>query len=807
MRKMRRGIALLLLLTLCFSNSLSATAAQAAEAPKQADSLVNTSQSTTLEATVSPGATYFVRIPESISLGSLPSTGDLNTPYSIDVTMYEGDTGTVHVSSEKKVDLMHTEKPDADPLPCHNRFTDTTFTKSGSAEGLLTIYGEDIRTALPGSYSGTLNFYLRYTPGNSPDPTDPTGPSEPTDPSVPTTPSEPTAPSVPTAPTEPIIPDDGSVRYSATVTMRKETDFQELSMCNGLFHRKADILVKDGIATLTMYVIDPVPAFASDGTPLSNVVMHYNGKDHSASTDPAHRVMKHFDQVPGFIPSAGNYPATPVVVQIPEQALKDSLNQKLTSTAFVEAFMKTNVNFFVVLDDLTEIETPAPTVPVPPTEPTAPTEPKPADPAPAEPLPTQPVPLPPGGDGGNGGTGGSGTTYYSATVTMRKENAFQQLSMCNALFHRKADIAVSGDTATLTLYVIDPVPKFANEGTPLSNATLHYNGKNYPGRVNSGSKVSKYFDAQSGFIDTAGNYPASSIVVQLPMQALKDSVNQKLTCTAYVNAVMKRNVDFYVVLSDVTQTGSAPSNQPAGSGSDSGALPADQTVPGQAETLTMGNEARTYFESSVSMRRADDFDTASMCNPLFFQKADISYAGDLAELTLYVIDPVPKFADEGTPLSDVVFLYDGKSYAGTAHPDKQVKKHFPEAPGFIPAEGEYTATPVTVVLPKKAIEDSLTGKLMCSAYINTVMHITQKFYVVLDDLTKVDGPAADSSAKPLVTTGKPNTNQPGDASANTHGPIRIDTKLFPQILGYLLFTAVVLGGSFAWIWYRRNGKD
>lgn len=809
MKKTRRGFALVLLFIFCLGNSLSATAAQTAEAPKKSDPILSTSQSATLEATVSPSATYFVRIPESVSLGSLPATGDLNTPYSIDVTMHEGDTGSVHVSSEKQVDLMPVDCPEADSLTCHNRFSDVTFTESGSAEGLLTIYGEDILKALPGSYSGTLNFYLRYTPGTDPEPTDPTDPPEPpnpTDPSEPpkpTEPSAPTEPSTPPVPTEPIVPDDGSVHYTATVTMRKENAFEELSMCNGLFHRTVDITVKDGIATLTMYVIDPVPNFAADGTPLSNVVLHYNGKDYRASTDTTRRVMKQFGQMPSFIPAAGSYAATPVVVKLPEQALKDSLNQKLTSTAFVAAVMKTNVDFFVVLEDLKEIETPDPTVPAPPT---VPTEPTPTEPTPTVPLPTDPVPLPPGGDGGTGG-GGSGTTYYTATVTMRKDTAFQELSMCNALFHRKADIAVNGDIATLTIYVVDPVPKFANEGTPLSNVSLQYNGRNYPARINSGSKVSKSFAAQAGFIETAGNYPASSIVVQLPMQALKDSVNQKLTCSAYINAVMKRTVDFYVVLSDLTQTGSAPSNQPAGPSGDLAAAPTDAALPGQAETLTMGNEPRTYFESSVSMRRADDFDSVSMCNPLFFQKADISYAGELAELTLYVIDPVPKFSEDGTPLSDIVFLYDGKSYTGTAHTDKQVTKHFPEAPGFIPDEGDYTATPVTVVLPKKAIEDSLDGKLMCSAYINAVMHVTQKFYVVLDDLTETDGPAADASAKPLLNTGNTNASQPGDASGKMRGPIRIDTRLFPQILGYLLFTAVILGGSFALIWYRRNGKD
>ncbi len=809
MKTIRKGIALVLLAALCLGNAFAAAAAPppqgGSDQAQKEGPVLSTSQSTTLEAKVSSGSTYSVRIPEEVSLGSLPASGDFNAPYSIDVTMRDGDTGTVHVQSEELIDLLSSNQSKTDSLPCHNRFETQDFTSSGSADGLLTIYAEDIQKAPAGSYSGTLNFYLSYTPGQTPEPPEPTPPTEPSVPVPP--PSEPTTPTTPPEPQPPqpsVPPDDGSTHYTATVTMRKENSFQEPSMCNGLFHRKADIAVKDGIASLTMYVVDPVPNFPNDGTPLSRVSLHYNGRDYAAKADPSHRVMKHFDEMPGFIPSGGSYAATPVTVSLPEQALKDSLRQKLTCTAYVEAVMKTEVDFFIVLDDLTQTETPDPTVPAPPTEPTAPVPTAPSDPQP-------PAPLPPSDSGssgtapGTGSTGGSG--YYTATVTMRKENAFGTYSMCNALFHRKADITVNGDTATLTIYVIDPVPKFPSDGTPLSKMTMHYDGKDYPVRISSGSKVSKSFEAQTGFIDTAGNYPATALVVQLPMQALKDSMNQKLTCTAFVNAVMKQNVNFYVALSDLTQTGSAPSNQAAPSGAGPSGAGAEEADPsGEAVTLTMGDDPKTYFESSVSMRRADDFDTVSMCNPLFYEKADIAFSGDLAELTLYVIDPVPKFADEGTPISDIAFLYDGQNYAAEVHPEQQVTKHFPTAPGFIPTEGDYTATPVTVILPKQAIEDSLQQKLMCSSYINTVMHTTQQFYVVLDDLTEAEAPTpdSDSSAAPVEL---PDVQQP--TAPQQQGPkvVRIDTRLFPQILGYLLFTAVILGGSYALIRYRRNGKD
>ncbi len=634
MKQLRKGIAIFLLLALFICNSLSVAAAslppaaQAAEpsagqsaqplaAPTPIPPIIETNQSTTIEASVSPAASYYVVIPDRVSLGTLPAQGDFTQFYTVQVTMPEKEDGRITVSSQDRVDLALSERA-ASTLPCHNQFGTRHFTKSGSAEGQLTILGEDIRAAKPGTYSGVLQFHIRYEHGKPSDLSDPGNQTKPTTPNPPVTPTEP-----------------------------------------------------------------PVE---------------------------------------------------------------------------------------------------------PPVEP-------PAD------IPTDPI-APPSGSG----KPGSGETYYSATVSMRKDTDFNSLSMCNALFYRKADIVCKGDTATMTLYVINPVPKFASEGTPLSKISMTYRGKSYPTQL-SGSKVAKHFDAAPGFIETAGNYNASPIVIQLPMQAIREASGKAIRCTAYVNAIMKQNVGFYVVLKDLVQTGSAPSNQDA-SAADTGTNSANG-IDGESATLTMGQGEKTYYESKVSMRRSDDFKTASMCNSLFHEKADIVYQGDTAELTLYVIDPVPKFADEGTPLSDVAFLYEGKKYAAALHPDKQVKKHFEEAPGFIPASGEYSVTPVSVVLPKEAIEASLDAKLMCSAYINTVMHTTQKFYVVLDDLKKTDkpnqakDPQKDSSPLPKPTDSK----APESEAVSQPEVLRITTKLFPRVLGYVLFTSLIVGVSFVLIWYRRKGKD
>lgn len=391
---------------------------------------------------------------------------------------------------------------------------------------------------------------------------------------------------------------------------------------------------------------------------------------------------------------------------------------------------------------------------------------------------------------------------YTASVSMRKETDFSQKSMCDALIYPKADIVRKGDMATVSLYVIDPIPKFEAEGTPLRDMAMHYNGNSYPVQIDSTSKVMKQFASAPGFIDTAGEYSASVLTVTLPVQALTDSVNQKLTSTAYVNAVMKQNVEFYVVFSELSATAGKPQNTLAVTSPSSAANKENKT---KAKTLTMDQGEKTWYTSSVSMRRADDFNKESMCDPLFYEKAEILYQGDTAELTLYVIDPVPKFVEEGTPMKDVTFLYQEKSYTAKVLSGEKQDKHFEAADGFISEAGEYPATPIKVVLPKAAIEDAKDGKLKCSAYINTVMKTTQQFYVVLSKLEKGVPAQEQQTDKTDPKDGSKNQDELAQqAAAKLPDAIRLNTPLFPQVLFYLLGTAAILGGIFAVQWFRRR---
>ncbi len=554
MKNIRRGIASALLIALCISNSVSAAAA----AGQSQSALEESNQSATIQAAVGAAtASYYVEIPQSMDLGTLDAQKDFEQGYTVRVSMEDkSETNRITISADEQFSMsrLETEK-DSHSLICHNDFPTKSFTQSGSADGMLTIPKEDIAAAPQGRYNGTLQFRIQYERGPKPTPVVPTDkPSEtatPT-PTVQPTPTEPVKPVPTSTPTiqptmKPTMPDstgDQTAYYRATVTMRKATDFDTISMCNALFHSNVEIASKDGVATITMYVVNPIPQFADEGVPLKDVNLTYQGSNHAA-TVKNEKVLKRFDAAPGFIEKAGEYSASPIVVELPMQAVEDSKDGKLMCSAFVDAVMKATQEFYVVFDDLVQVESAEQNRPAPS----------------AKPKPTKkPGTSPKTSQNADKLTLGNGEkTYYTSRVTMRKATDFSAISMCNALFYPQAEIVYQGDTAKLTLYVVDPIPKFAESGTPLSDIALTYQDKNYTATLNASGKMKKDFAQAPGFIETAGAYDASPIEVVLPKQAIQDSVDGKLMCSAYIKAVMNTTQDFYVVLDDLKQT-SGPSS-------------------------------------------------------------------------------------------------------------------------------------------------------------------------------------------------------------------------------------------------------
>ena len=362
MKRTRKLITYLLLFVFCISQSVSVV--EAAESAKDQSKDDPSTQSSTLQASVAASsASYYVEIPEEIGLGTLRYGTDMNHPYTVRVTLKdESGKDQVTVSSDEQFSLTRLSEKSSSELPCHNQFPEKTFKKSGKETGNLTIYKEDIARAAQGSYSGVLNFYIRYE--QKKDTPEDTG--TPDQPVVPTpTPDDPIPPSDDVPTPGPTVPEtDKTVRYVCDVSMRKETNFSQKSMCDALFYPKADITVTGDQATLTLYVIDPIPQYPNEGTPLSKIKMRYQGKNYGASVNNSQKVVKSFSTAPGFIPKAGNYAASQVTVTLPMSAIRESVNQKLTCSAYINAVMKVNQTFYVVLSNLVQTSSPAKNVPV-----------------------------------------------------------------------------------------------------------------------------------------------------------------------------------------------------------------------------------------------------------------------------------------------------------------------------------------------------------------------------------------------------------------------------------------------------------
>ena len=409
----------------------------------------------------------------------------------------------------------------------------------------------------------------------------------------------------------------------------------------------------------------------------------------------------------------------------------------------------------------TEGTTVTPT-PIPTVAPTA--TPKPTTAPTATPVPTVKPTATPGGMLSDGN--------YTAKVSMRNGTNFSSESMCDPLFYSYADIAVDGDTAKLKLYVIDPIPNYASEGTPLKDVVFIDNaGKQYSATLDTTSDPYYHFDANSAFISSAGNYPTTVITVNVPTQAVSESENQTLKCQAYVDAVMNTTQTFYVVLSDFT-SGSTDSEQtptptttptPTASPLPT-ASPAPTTTPVPNGTLENGN-----YTAKASMRNGTNFSSESMCDPLFYNYADIAVDGDTAKLKLYVIDPIPNYASEGTPLRDVVFIDNaGKQYSATLDTTSDPYYHFDANSAFISSAGNYPTTIITVTVPTQAITNSSNQTLKCQAYVNAVMKSTQTFYVVLSDFASGSTTSAQVSATPTPTpSATSGTIEAGNGSFST----------------------------------------
>ena len=127
-------------------------------------------------------------------------------------------------------------------------------------------------------------------------------------------------------------------------------------MCNVLFDHDADITVSGGLATLKLYVANPVPAFpdqGADGT-VRDVVLELDGAQYPAASDITTKPLRTFDETnPAFGVEAGKALPTQILTftGIPAEKL-DLMASGASTSAYVNVVMMTNVIFRLRLTDI-----------------------------------------------------------------------------------------------------------------------------------------------------------------------------------------------------------------------------------------------------------------------------------------------------------------------------------------------------------------------------------------------------------------------------------------------------------------------
>lgn len=139
----------------------------------------------------------------------------------------------------------------------------------------------------------------------------------------------------------------------------------------------------------------------------------------------------------------------------------------------------------------------------------------------------------------------------TVSVTMNSDGQ-KRSSICDPLFAEKADVAVTGDMATIKLYVAFPVPGFPDLGKDgtLKNFVITYQGKDYLADSDITSKPVRKAKATNPMFGVVEGKDMTTqvLTVQLPKDALQETF---LDVKAYVNVVMNTDVNFDMYLKDL----------------------------------------------------------------------------------------------------------------------------------------------------------------------------------------------------------------------------------------------------------------
>lgn len=668
-------------------------------------------------------ASYYITLPEEISLGSLDSTSDYQKDYELGVTVESLGDLKLKITSDRRITYTNTDDT-AKTLTGYNAFGTQYFSENGTAEGTLTVYKEDIGQVPKGTYTGTMKFYTSLVTG--------TGETEDGSEDEKDTDTSGTV-------TDGVNGGNGNggsgvTEKSVTAHVLVEQNGQikenrEESMCWPFFHEKADLKLRDdGMVDVVLYLIDPIPgaAFSSYGTPLkhfyvsgattditvenmnaipadpdSKVTLHPSDDSFGmeASIDHEHPVTKHFvkDRSNGiFVSSDGDYPSAPVRFTVPLSAVKSSENGTILLTAYVTP-MTVWKQFFLVLDDVDDL-----------------------------------------GSGGDSDEEEikSGYTVEKSQHPSAGVNGLKDYVQANGEGYYTFRIETADSVGDRE--GISEIASLISAGQ-VSGVTTYYD---LSLECETGSEVKQITDTGTHVMEVrlplvkAMGQDLSVYRCHNGQAGLMQALSARKTSGHKDNTYYADWASGYLYIYTSKFSVYAVHQSPLDTGTGDGTGSGDTGTNGSGTGGTSANEKDGNYTCKVSMRKNDDINTVSMCNALFYSQADLKVSGNNTKVTLYVIDPIPNYASEGTPLSNVKFIANGKTYSASVDSGNKVSRYFGANEQFISKAGNYYASPITVTIPTSAVENSKNGKVKFSAYVNAVMNSTQEFYVVFSDWEK-----------------------------------------------------------------------
>ena len=154
---------------------------------------------------------------------------------------------------------------------------------------------------------------------------------------------------------------------------------------------------------------------------------------------------------------------------------------------------------------------------------------------------------------------------YTAAVRFLHESK-DDPSMCNPMFVHQADITVKGDSATMVVYVANPVPGFPDQGADgtVKNVKMTLGGVQYEAVSDLETKPVREFDETNSLfgITAKNSYPTQVLTFTIPVAQLDALLAAPATVVAFVNVVMNSTQTFRMQVTNLVKAGSTPAPQP-----------------------------------------------------------------------------------------------------------------------------------------------------------------------------------------------------------------------------------------------------